>query len=518
MGSVLLFFQYNNAHTIPEGIEIGDVSRGLVENVVNETGFVRGVHTTNLSFQSPGKIKDINVTEGDYVLAGDTIATLDESKQFYGLVATKSQLDAERLRLSEMIDGADVHERTIAEKNLLSAEVALQNAQEQLMNTQTQQDLLVANARNTFLSSSLEATLLSEKREDTSRSYAPPLVSGTYTGDEGVYVLELYSSNALSGSSLKFSGLETGVVPISTVAPVAVGSKGLFVLFPKNFALNTRWEISIPNSRSSVYVLNKNAYDFAQKTRDVAISSAKMTVSSADAYVNQVKAQFSQVTDSVRPERIAAQRSLVQQIEAHVSESESILDETIIKAPFSGIVGNISIERGQVVNAGVSVMSIVPKSEHEIVADISEVDIAEITVGDTVVITLDAYDGVSFSGVVSRVAPIILSDSGVRVIPVTITLDAEDSRMKDGFTAQVDILAIRKDSVLRVPSRSVYEDENGFFVRVVDDGDVIHKVRIKTGIRGTNGYTEIIDGLKEWQRIITFATDEGIAKIEQNQK
>ena len=310
---IVLWWSFGrDTSVIPAGVETGLVERGEVIEVVSETGFVQAAQSVDMAFERSGRVIEILVREGSEVEVGDALIKLDDSSVAADLSSAYARLEAEQVRLQELLVGADTNSLAVTQSSVVSSETALANAERNLEEVTAQQNQLVANAEKTLRNSGLEAYLVSDERESTNYTYAAPTVSGTYTSDEeGVYRLELYSSGGTTGSSFRISGLEGGTESVSTVNPTAIGTRGLFVQFPSNFAKRTEWEIPIPNTRSSSYQTNLNAYNSAIEARDIAIATAESAIESAEAALAQGQTQLTQVSGSARDERVAAQRALV---------------------------------------------------------------------------------------------------------------------------------------------------------------------------------------------------------------
>jgi pyruvate/2-oxoglutarate dehydrogenase complex dihydrolipoamide acyltransferase (E2) component len=318
--SVLYFlFQTVFTNKIPDDIEIQAVTRGSVIETISETGFVQPVRQVDLAFESGGRVASLSVQEGDFVDEGTILATLDASTILTELSAAYARLEAEQIRLNELVLGADSISLGVTESAVQSAEVALENAKDTLEKTIAQHDLLVQNARKTLMSSGLEAHFAGKERGNSSNSYEPPVITGTYeSNEEGTYIIDPYSSSAASGGSFFLSGLETDTEAISTTNPQALGRRGLYIQFPEDFAKNVDvlWEVPVPNTRSDSYLTNLNAYNTAVEARDAAIAGAENAVKSADAALTESNQQLTQVSSSARDERIEAQRALVRQMRA----------------------------------------------------------------------------------------------------------------------------------------------------------------------------------------------------------
>jgi multidrug efflux pump subunit AcrA (membrane-fusion protein) len=214
----------------------------------SSTAATSSARSVSLSFLKAGRIATVNVHEGDHVQAGDVLATLDAADAQGAVQQAKGALE------------------------LAKAQYASMNVQ--YANAKKQQDVLVENAYHTLLSSGLAAvgenrTTGTVKSGDDDQI---PTISGTYTCDkEGSY--EIYpfaSSNGLSGYSFTVKGLETSSGVVTFHSPQPIGSCGLFILFPEGYIFDpsTKWVITIPNTRSTSYAANKNAYDLAVATRD----------------------------------------------------------------------------------------------------------------------------------------------------------------------------------------------------------------------------------------------------------
>lgn len=511
---LLIWYVATPSGAFPEGVEVGTVQKSDVVELVNETGTVKVARAVDLAFERGGRVTSVPFAEGDIVAEGDVLMTLSNSEQRSNLEGARARLEAEQVRLRELLAGADSTSRAVTESSVALAETALANAKRNLVEVTIQQNQLLQNAEKTLRSSSLQAYLVSDERENTTYSYTAPTITGTYTSDEsGIYRLELYNSGAPSGASFTVSGLETDTQSVSTVNPVAIGVRGLYVQFPDNFAKRTVWEIPIPNTRSSSYLTNLNAYTAVVESRNIAIATAESAVKTAESALQQMKSQLTQVSSSARDERITAQQALVRQMEALVTQAQVVYDTTTMTAPFSGIVTSVNTEIGQIVGAGIPVVSLIANSNYELIVNISEVDIAEVSVGDTAEVSFDAYDDVVFKAHIVRVATNATLVSGVPVFETTLVFDRENEMIKDGLTAEIDIITATRAQVVAVPTRSIYENEHGKFVRVIQADGTLNEVSIKTGLRGSNGLTEILEGLAGGESIITFATEEAITQI-----
>ena len=143
-------------------------------------------------------------------------------------------------------------------------------------------------------------------------------------------------------------------------------------------------------------------------------------------------------------------------------------------------------------------------SQFEIEAQVSEADIAKVKVDDTATFTLDAYgNGVVFQAKVMRIDPAEIVIDGVATYKVTLIASQEDSRLRSGLTANLDILTDERKNVLAVPSRAIHTDGGQSFILLATNNATAPEQRtITAGLRGSDGNTEIISGLEGGENVL----------------
>lgn len=516
---LLIFIGSKNrqASPIPSGIETGVVERGDVEEIISETGFVQAMQNIDLAFERGGRVSEIVAKVGMEVNEGDILISLDRALANTEVAGARARLEAEQIRLREMLAGADTGSLALTESSVTAAEKALENAKRSLAEVTTQQNQLVAAAKDNLRSGNLQAYLVDYLGEDPSTTLLPPTISGRYQSElEGLYTIKLYRSGTPSGYSFRISGLESGVGEVSTVNPVPLGTRGLYIQFPANFTGNTTWEILLPNTRSSSYTASLNAYNNAVSGRELAIAQAENAVDMAEKSLEQSRLQLNQTAGPARNERISAQQSLIRQMQASLAASEIAYSNLQLRAPFSGTVTRINTEVGQIINPGAAVVSLISTNNYELNVNISEIDIAEINIGDPAEVVFDAFPDKKYQAKVVQIAPNATLADGVKVFKITLAFVNEDASIRDGLSANIDIISETKTNVIAVPTRSIYEDRDGKFVRTINPAGDTARLPVTTGLRGTNGLTEILEGLEGNETIITFASEEALNSLSSN--
>ena len=90
--------------------------------------------------------------------------------------------------------------------------------------------------------------------------------------------------------------------------------------------------------------------------------------------------------------------------EAAVEMARLNLSYTVVLAPCDGYLGRRSIEEGQLVSAGQTLTTLIPDTQKWIVANYKETQIASLSVGQEVEVTVDAFKGKRFKGRITAIS------------------------------------------------------------------------------------------------------------------
>ncbi len=218
-------------------------------------------------------------------------------------------------------------------------------------------------------------------------------------------------------------------------------------------------------------------------------------------------------------QNVIAAEFIVQSAEASVKEAQENLEFTNIKAPMSGIVSKLNVEKGEVVlgtrqMAGTEMLRIADLSNMEVRVDVNENDIIRVSLGDTAHIDVDSYTYMEkrFTGVVTQIANSANNKAtadAVTEFEVRINIlnesyqDLMESRnmvspFRPGMTASVEIVTNKKEKTLSIPLSSVT-------MRSVEK-DTVHTVAMTDN--PTNTSEE-----KGKEKEVVFINDNGRAKM-----
>lgn len=235
----------------------------------------------------------------------------------------------------------------------------------------------------------------------------------------------------------------------------------------------------------------------------------------------------------------------VQSQEATLKEARKNLSRTQIYAPVSGIVSKLAVEKGERVvgtsqMAGTEMMRIANLNDMEVSVDVNENDIVKVSLGDTALIEVDAYNNRKFKGLVTEIANSASSSAQTTSDQVTnfvvkirilrssyadLTQQFGNKRtvFRPGMSASVEILTQTAKDVLvvpieavtvksksdldsaqtktRLPKNGTKENDEVEVVFVIQN-EVATPVRVKTGIQDDKNI-HIESGLKENEEVVT---------------
>lgn len=184
---------------------------------------------------------------------------------------------------------------------------------------------------------------------------------------------------------------------------------------------------------------------------------------------------------------------------ANVASSQAQLDQTLIRAPFSGRLGLRMVDLGDYVHAGDAISTLNAIDPLRVDFRIPEVYLSQITPGETILIHYSAYPNQVFQGQVYTTDSQI--DANTRSLGVRAILPNKNQKLLPGAFVDVTVEAGAAQELITIPETAINLDEQGSYVfRVVAQKAV--KTRVTVG-QHRNGEAAILSGLNNKDIIIT---------------
>jgi membrane fusion protein, multidrug efflux system len=204
------------------------------------------------------------------------------------------------------------------------------------------------------------------------------------------------------------------------------------------------------------------------------------------------------------------QYQALQAARARVTLARKAASDTVVRAPFSGVVVERLVSTGDYVTRGMKVAQVVRVMPLRIALTVPEQFVADVTVGQPVTFTVDAFIGRTFEGKVRYVSPSLRADQ--RALTVEAVVPNSNGELKPGMFATALIQQPKKVDAILVPSSAVrvISGTSRVFVmagdhvdeRLVTTGQVLDQlVEVTSGLtRGdrvaTENVTQLVDGVK----------------------
>ena len=196
-------------------------------------------------------------------------------------------------------------------------------------------------------------------------------------------------------------------------------------------------------------------------------------------------------------------RASIQASQAGMKLAERQLRDTQIRAPFDGVVEKRLVNLGELVKTQTPVIAIVRLDPLKVTAEIPEKMAPWINTGETVQLQVDAYQGRTFHGKVSRISPAV--NSSTRAFPFEALVPNADGSLKPGTVARVHIESSKIDNVLTLPYAALQYRYGVNRVFVVES-DRLAMRELSVGER-VGERIEILGGVKAGERVAVSDVD-----------
>jgi multidrug efflux pump subunit AcrA (membrane-fusion protein) len=193
------------------------------------------------------------------------------------------------------------------------------------------------------------------------------------------------------------------------------------------------------------------------------------------------------------------QYQALQAARARVALARKALADTVVRAPFNGIVGQRMVSTGDYVTKGMKVVEVVRITPLRVALTVPEQFVSAVAVGQPVRFSVDAYPDRTFEGKVRYVSPALRADQ--RALTVEAIVPNDDAELKPGMFATALVQQAEKTPAVLVPESAVQTLGGTSRVYVVS-GDHAEE-RIVTLGQKLDDRVEIGSGLKSGERVAT---------------
>jgi HlyD family secretion protein len=202
-----------------------------------------------------------------------------------------------------------------------------------------------------------------------------------------------------------------------------------------------------------------------------------------------------------------AMKAGVDRAKAAIQEARAQLDKTVLRAPFSGILGEVQVDVGEWITPappGVpipAVIDLIDPTSIYISAPMDEVDSAKIHTKQEVRVTIDPFPGQAYKGHVSEVSAFVSDvEEQNRTVDIEVELEDRDFAkiLLPGTSADVEVILSVREKVLRIPRPALLEGNKVWIVKQ----DRLVEQTIQVGLKNWD-YVEVISGIQEGEAVVS---------------
>ncbi len=207
--------------------------------------------------------------------------------------------------------------------------------------------------------------------------------------------------------------------------------------------------------------------------------------------------------DTLKPEERAVKKMTTRQARENIRTIREEMERSHLVAPLSGMLSKLDMRVGETVTTGRVVGRVSGSGDFLLKADVPEADIAKVTLEKKAEVTFDALSAdEKFLATVSFIEPASTVIQDVIYYTVTFVLEGQDERLREGMSADIDVMISERDQVLAVPYRALGREGGRTYVEVAQSSILSERRFIEIGVEGDDGLTEVLSGLREGEQII----------------
>ncbi|MDD5164946.1 MAG: efflux RND transporter periplasmic adaptor subunit [Candidatus Pacebacteria bacterium] len=469
------------------------VARRNITQIVRASGSVVAEQESELSFSTQGKIVEVRVHSGDVVHKGDILAHLDSGTIQAQLDGALADLSASESQLSKLESGARPEELALYSQKYTDSSsaltVAMNNAYLQTV------DALTNKSDSLFLNGNTVNPTINIRTENLTQQMT--------IDAERVNV-----KDKLDAWKTALSNITNATTSIDTARAMTRNGLSSAQTFLTHLSAITN-ALSVGNSGMTQSMINTamTAVNGAQQQ----VTAASNTFTASDAAWSSAHGSLTLENAGTRNEDLQSQSALLAKASAQVEAYRSALSQTYILAPFDGTITDVNMKVGEVVVPGISAgenIGIINTNLYNIEVYVPQNTIGSMNPGNPATITFDAYgSGAIFPASVYLVSPSETIKNGISSYKVTLRFNQNDPRIRSGLTANALITTATSTNAIAVPTRALITKGDQKYVLVRDTEGTFVQQQVTTGITGSDGYTEILEGVQDGDIVAHFGAD-----------
>ncbi len=451
------------------------VERGEVLITVSASGAIRANQELPLVFLATGRVQTVNIIEGQRVLKGQTIATLDTKAQSNALANAKLALNNAKVALNAIT----AQPRDV---DIQAATAALNTAKAQLEAAKVGgYDPVRVKLAQLQIEIAKNREWQAQLQRDQAKNFKSNAIVLPANVQDIINQLPEEQRNQINGfiNSLNSAGL--AFAPSVSDAEIGIRSAS--------------YDTQAAQSQLAQ----------AQNARGDGVSIAQ-----AQAAIVQAQTALDKLMEGADSLTIQIAQSQVDAAQAAVDLASYNISRSTLTAPFDGVVTRLALTVGENAPLDKAACTLVDDRGFYVDIGVDEIDVAKVAVGQKVNFLLDALPGEVITGTVDRVATASVDIGGVVTYPVHILIDP-NPRLRAGLSTTATITVKRLENTVRIRNRFIKLDRKTGRATVtlqMPDGK-FRETEVTLGLRNET-YSEIKAGVVEGDTIVVLPRENNL--------
>jgi HlyD family secretion protein len=465
-------------------VQLGDLSTGL-----SSSGNVRAGQSAIIKWQTSGKVSEISLKAGDLVQEGQELAALDMDSLSTEMIKAKQDLIEAQEALDDLLNSQ--LQQAQALQAVEDAQVELDTLKQKAGEESSQSKLILAEAEDALTDAQKNRAKMNYPH------YSDPLIVEKAQTD---YLLAKQAYKEAMSEYNKwikknFTNKDR-VRALNQLVATKQNMESKLAIYNWYILPYTESEISQADAELAVAQAN---LDSAQVNYDnLKGGASEGAIALAKAKLKDAQRAWERVKNGASEEDLAS-------AQAAVDAAQASLDHAILLAPFGGTLTEVAVASGDLVNSGDSAFRVDDLAVLYIDLSVSEVDLANLAVGQQAVVEFDAIPDKAYFGEVTEIGMVGTNSQGVVNYPVTVKITNADEDIRSGMTATVTITTAAAKDILMVPNRAIRNSGGQKTVTVLFEGQQI-PVTVTVGLVGDSMSEVTSSQLREGDTVVLNGT------------
>lgn len=184
--------------------------------------------------------------------------------------------------------------------------------------------------------------------------------------------------------------------------------------------------------------------------------------------------------------------------EAQLAQANIRQQRQSVLSPFAALVLERKVSIGQYVKQGDALLSIAPSQQQELIANVDERWLPQLSLNQPATVVADAFPQQTFTAHIHYIAPAVSSTRGT--LEIRLISQQWPTFLKEGMTVSIELLSQSQQQTIVIPSRLVQQDQNQYWVWVAKNNQA-QRQNIRIGLRHLE-QIQVLDGIDNKSQLI----------------